>query len=215
MGEIAKFQFDNEFVAEPSRGAAGEHSVSSARNKALAAARAEGHEAALAQARAEIATTVAVALENMIAQVIALRGADEARDQTEMVRFAYAIGAKLAAALIGREPAAEVELMIKACLADLRGEPRIVVRAAAPVVDQLKSRIDSIATDKGFTGAIVLLPDDGLTGADCRVEWADGGAERDGAHLNARIEAAISRYLQQIETRSPEQSAAMDKGSTT
>jgi hypothetical protein len=47
------------------------------------------------------------------------------------------------------------------------------------------------------------------------VEWADGGAERDGAHLNARIEAAISRYLQQIETRSPEQSAAMDKGSTT
>jgi flagellar assembly protein FliH len=201
MGEAAKFLFDVAFDApgEPhadaapggarqrSNYSAAEHEV------AVEAAMAAGRDLA----RAETESKVAALLSSMAGQLGQLGAAqrqvlDECR--REAMDAALAIAGKLAPVLLKREPAAEVEGLIRECLAQVLDEPRIVVRAAPAVVDILKPKIDALAGAQGFTGKIVLFPDDALPDADCRVEWASGGAEHDRAAILARCEAVIARY---------------------
>lgn len=161
-------------------------------------ARAEGHQAGLAQARTEIEQIVANTLHSVETSINGLLGrydqdiADVRRDAAEM---AVTVARKLAPTLIARQPAAEVEALVTECLSDLRDEPRVVVRASQLVVDALKPRIESLAAASAFAGRVILLPDDGLQGADCRVEWADGGVERSIETLDRQIDDAVSRYV--------------------
>ncbi len=165
---------------------------------ACAQARTEGHQAGLAEARTEIEQIVANTLTSVEASIgDIMRRYDEdfqaiRRDAADM---SVTIARKLAPALIARQPAMEVEALVNDCLADLREEPRIVVRASVMVVETLKPRIDDIAARSAFGGRVILLPDDDLQGADCRVEWADGGAERDSAALESQIQDAITRFV--------------------
>ena len=45
-------------------------------------------------------------------------------------------------------------------------------------------------------GGWFLLPDAELSGTDCRMEWADGGVERDTEKTWRDIEAGLARLLQ-------------------
>ncbi len=112
------------------------------------------------------------------------------------VEIACLIAGKLAAALVGEQPLAEIEALVGDCLQHLRDEPRVVVRVREASIDRLAARIDGIAERSGFPGKVVLLPDDGVAVGDCRVEWADGGAERTQDALLAEVEAAVARYMQ-------------------
>jgi len=174
-------------------------------------ARAEGHQAGLAQARTEIEQMVANTLASVAASLTGLIGryeqdfADVRRDAAEM---SLAVARKLAPALIARQPSAEIEALVDECLTDLREEPRVVVRASELVVDALKPRIEEIATRGAFSHRVILLPDDGLQGADCRVEWADGGVERDLETLDRQIGEAVTRYVRAGATRATPSDAA-------
>jgi flagellar assembly protein FliH len=119
---------------------------------------------------------------------------EEMRRQS--VELAHAVAMKLAPALMRRHPLEEIEALVLQCLAELRDEPRIVVRASDSAVAAMKSRIADIAASSAFEGQVVLIPDDTMQAADCRVEWADGGVERDGAALQQRIGAAVDRFLE-------------------
>ena len=71
----------------------------------------------------------------------------------------------------------------------------MVIRVADEILDPLKERIQKIATDAGFAGQVILLAEQGLTGPDCHMEWADGGAEYDTERLWQDIENAVGGYL--------------------
>ena len=47
----------------------------------------------------------------------------------------------------------------------------------------------------GFRGKVVLLADDGLGASDCRLEWADGGAERKLERIWNEVEELVRRAL--------------------
>ena len=51
---------------------------------------------------------------------------------------------------------------------------------------------------KPIAGRIVLLADETLGLGDARVEWADGGAERDTGRLMRDIDGALARALDTI-----------------
>jgi flagellar assembly protein FliH len=70
-------------------------------------------------------------------------------------------------------------------------EPRITLRAAPDVVEALAPRVDSIAHEEGYDGRVLLAADPAMRGADCRIEWRGGGAERS----EAVIEEALSRLI--------------------
>ena len=113
----------------------------------------------------------------------------------EAASLAFAIAKKLSPALIARQPEAEVLKMIESCLGDLRDEPRIVLRASEPVCDALATCVNDLAASTGFQGNIILLPDDTKTNSDCRIEWADGGVDREITDTTVKLEEIINRFI--------------------
>lgn len=162
----------------------------------------EGVAAGLEQARGEVQRLATQALDEIAGKLAEIQAQidnqrQEAHKQT--VELGYQIAKKLANALIEREPLVEVEAMISESLRELSeqtSEPRVVIWVAEALVAELSQHANTLAARSGFSGQIVALGDPDLTGSDCRVEWADGGAERDGTQLEQAVEAAVARYLQ-------------------
>jgi flagellar assembly protein FliH len=48
---------------------------------------------------------------------------------------------------------------------------------------------------RGFEGRLVVLAEPDIGFGDCRVEWADGGLNRDRARIEAAIAEAVTNYL--------------------
>jgi flagellar assembly protein FliH len=85
----------------------------------------------------------------------------------------------------------EIEAVVRDAMTRLRDEPRIVIRVCDALLDTVKTRVDTLAGNTGFEGKIVFLAEEGMGPSDVRVEWADGGAERDTARIWQDIDEAI------------------------
>jgi flagellar assembly protein FliH len=130
-------------------------------------------------------------LVDMLREIVARSGkaTDEVRQEASLLALAAA--RKMAAAAIGALPAEDVELAVRNALHQAVGEPRIVLHASAKVAEILKARLAEIAHEEGFDGRVVVSGDATLGGADCRIEWRGGGAER----CESAIEAAITDLI--------------------
>jgi flagellar assembly protein FliH len=152
------------------------------------------------KAAAETAATarISAALERLADQLeyIVQSAADTAARQREgVIEIGAAIARKLLPDLSRRQGTAEVETLIATVITDLIDEPRMVIRVADADLDALSERIDAIATRRGFAGKLVLLAEPSVASGDCRIEWADGGVERDSARLWHDIDMAVARLL--------------------
>jgi flagellar assembly protein FliH len=75
---------------------------------------------------------------------------------------------------------------------------RNAIEVAVTVVRKLFPRVEArwgLAQSAGYPGRLILIADDTIGPGDCRVEWADGGAERLGERLWRDIDAVIQRAL--------------------
>lgn len=157
-------------------------------------ARAEGLTEGLEQARNEFKETTDAALGEIARQLTeAQHTADKLR--SESLTLALTVARKLAPALMAREPMAEIEAFIGEFFADVIDEPRVVVRVNEALLANMAERVDEFAAANGFNGKIVVIAEESLAGSDCRIEWADGGANRRGEQLESEIDAAVARYL--------------------
>ncbi len=207
MTTSAKFLFDNEFDPTSTEELS---QAAKARAKPkpqytdddLAAARGEGQKAGfelgVQHALGEIEKTAADALQQIAEQIAHLGGAHEraiVNIRADAARLAFNIADRLAAGLIEREPLGEIENLVGECLGRLQAEPRIVIRVAEDLVEPLHERIGQLSTSTGFAGKIVLIGEPQMAIGDCRIEWPDGGAERDMAVLLNDVGEAVQRYL--------------------
>ena len=60
----------------------------------------------------------------------------------------------------------------------------------------LDERVDALTAQSGFGGKLLLVPDDSLAVTDCRVDWAEGSAERNQESLAREVDQAVQRYIQ-------------------
>lgn len=160
------------------------------------AALAEGHAAGLAEAAKAAAALTAdslAAIARGLATLIAAQDATTADTQRRAMAAMQAIFAKVFPALAAKDALGEVEAFATKCLNEAIDEPRVVLRVANEIYAPLRERLDALAATAGYAGRIVLIADDALAGGDARVEWADGGAERDLALQSAEIDALITR----------------------
>lgn len=199
---MAKFLFDNQFDVDgngkikPDEAPAAlytEEDLAAARGEAQQIGFAAGKQEALGEIQNMAANTlqnIAMAIGNLGAQheqaVLALK--------QEAAQMAMVIAGKLAPALLQSQPLDEIRSLITDCLDLIPDEPRIVVRINEALVESLAGEIDQLAARGGFQGSVVLLGEANMTDADCRVEWADGGAERNLEVLFQKIEIAVTRY---------------------
>lgn len=113
----------------------------------------------------------------------------------DAVELALAAAERLAGELVRREPTALLEGLFADCLEHLRSEPHIAVRVNDDLAEPLEKAVSAIAAERGFAGRIVVLGDPETARGDCRIEWADGGIERDFDALRASIVRIVQRYL--------------------
>jgi flagellar assembly protein FliH len=199
MSAPAKFLFDIDFATggerEPTITLA-EHAVKLA--EAETAAHRRGYAEAQTDAGVEADRRIAGALERIAVSLSeandALR-AIEARLECEAVEVAVAVARKLAPALIGREPFAEISALASDCFRELIASPHIVVRVNDALYAAAREKLDGIARAHGFEGRLVVLGELGVGAGDCRIEWADGGINRDNASADAAIGEAVARYV--------------------
>jgi len=165
---------------------------------AAAAARQEGHQAGSAEASAAIQARLADATQALASDLASLvaRADDIRRDaETSALELLRLVTAKAVPALARKAPVPELEAMVIDCLREAAEEPRIVLRVAPDLFDAMRERLDAIAQSHGFAGKFVLLADESIGPSDGRLEWADGGAERNAARLARELDAALERAL--------------------
>ena len=197
MSAPAKFLFDVDFTdradrkAEPTITLA-EHAVK------VAEAETAAHRRGYAEAQSEAERRVAGALERIAVKLVetaeALR-AIEARLECEAVEVAVAVARKLAPALITREPFAEISALASDCFREFVSSPHIVVRVSDALYAGAREKLGEIARARNFDGRLVVLAEPDIALGDCRVEWADGGVNRDSAAADAAIGQAVAGYV--------------------
>ncbi len=178
---------------------------------AKAAAFAEGEQAGHAAAYGEHQRNIEQALHAVGGQLAAIAAGEERARiaaRAEATELAVAIARKLAGRLIERQPLDQIESLVLRCMDDMREEPRLVIRANEAVVQLLDQRIDQLVAQSGFGGKVALVPDETMAPTDCRINWADGSAERRQAALEQEVEQAVERYLTGLQAQLGEPGAA-------
>lgn len=198
-----KFLFDNSFdaverPAGPAQAAAPKHyteeDLAAARNEGFAQGEAAARAAAMVsieQATAKTLAAIGIQLNNTAKDIERIR-AQILKDSLKVVSAAIS---KVVPTLARHNALAEIERLIRDCLQAIYDEPRVVVRAHDRVITALQDRVNSLAASNGFHGKIMLFPDEQLNETDCRVEWADGGAERNLDDMWSQIDTALQRMM--------------------
>jgi flagellar assembly protein FliH len=202
MARPQKYLFDVSFDAPEQPFPAGKPPEPVFTRADLEAARdeaaAQGRAAALAEAacaRDERTTAALEALGRDIGALIAARAALAREAEDQAVSVLRAVLQKTVPALCRKDPLAEIEALVAGCLADVADEPRLVLRVNDKLFDAVQARLAAIVQAGGYAGKIVLLADEALADGDGRVEWADGGAERDTRRIAQDIDAVLARAL--------------------
>jgi len=197
MTAKAKYLFDEDFGAgqKPTiTMVEHERRRADAESQAYRAGFSAGHAQAQNEATQHIASTLALIADNF-ERLDRTLAAVEARFETEAVEVAVAVASKLAPDLIAREPLAEIAALAIDCFRHLVSAPHIAVRVGAEIFDAAKAKLEEIARARGFEGRLVVNADATLSPGDCRIEWAEGGINRDEAATRAAIEDAVGRYV--------------------
>lgn len=168
----------------------------------LQQAREEGHAAGHAAGRAEArAEREELAARTLPAVAQALQGFGPMCERIEQQTLGWALTAalgmvrKLYPTLEEMQKVIEIEQIAIATLRDLEEEPRVVLRLPDTLIEEMRPRIADISKQAGFGGRLLLIADETLGPGDCRLEWADGGIERQTQRIWVEIEQRISRSL--------------------
>lgn len=199
MSASAKYLFDLDFAPAPKAPTAiavAEHAAKVA--DAEARGYRNGFQAAEAEMRADTERRLAATLEqigsalDMIAR--GLSGV-ESRLEAEAVDVAVAVARKLAPELIARQPLAEISALVTECFRHLIAAPHVAIRVSESIYPFAREKLEEISRQRGFEGRLVLLAEPEIAEGDCRIEWADGGINRDRAAADAMIAETVSRFV--------------------
>lgn len=168
----------------------------------LAAARAAGAEEARASAEGRILALT----KNLTESLSALASEDDERRQRisqDCAEVLRAVCERVVPSLAEHEAINDIVRIVARCLTAQTDEPRIVIRVSNELADAVQSRLTAASAQTGFSGQLVLIPDETLSNTDCSVLWADGGAERNFTRIRSEIEQALDRALGGDNAKSP------------
>jgi len=200
MGAPAKFLFDTDFSAPHKAREKAATPAEIAQQVAQAESRAyrAGHDAAQREAKVESDRRVALAFEQIgiAIQSIASRFSNvEDRIETEAVDVAVAVARQLSGELIAAEPMAGIMALVADCFRHLVSTPHLVIRVNEQLYEAARDRFEQLAKQSGFQGRLIVLAEPEIESGDCRIEWADGGVERECAAIDAKITELVASYV--------------------
>jgi flagellar assembly protein FliH len=201
MAISGKFLFDTSFDA-PAQAKPEQPPAPKFSEAELHQAREEGHAAGRAAGRAEArAEREELAARTLPAVAQALQGFAPMCERIEKQTLGWALTAalgmvrKLYPTLEQMQSVIEIERMAVDALRDLEEEPRVVLRLPDTLIEEMRPRLAEMSKQAGFGGRLLLIADETLGPGDCRLEWADGGIERQAQRIWVEIEQRVARSL--------------------
>lgn len=162
--------------------------------------RQQGRDEAMRDMASAIEQRVTEALEAIDAKIAALLD-NYANDMEQHSRDAIAIATimmrKLFPALNMEHAMAEVEHMIIEAMKRTSGSPALIVRVPEDIFEDVESKANQLARERGREGTITILSDAEMTPGDVAVEWGGGGMLRDSAFIWRELDEIIERNLGQ------------------
>ncbi len=171
-----------------------EEELTLARDQAYEAGRQAGLEAAQADSERLIGTALTIIAQQFQDLAATQADANEACLR-EAIRVAAAIARKLLPEFSRRHGTVEIEGVVHECVSHLDREPKVTIRANPAQLDAIRDGAKRAAEAAAFEGKLVFHADQRVALGDCRVEWGDGGAERDQDRIWAEIESVVDRAL--------------------
>lgn len=208
MAAVRKFLFERSFdveeeVAEPAAPEPepevvvptfSEEEINAARAQAFAQGREQGLAEAAAATEQAILQALAV-IDQRLAELLHLAANSHAAATDDAVAVAVGIVRKLFPALSAQGALAEVERTVVEAMRLVLDQPRLAVYVNEAIQPALAERIEALSAEAAYRGQVEVKPDPALPPGDCRVEWSDGGAQRDTAALWRAIDAILERNL--------------------
>jgi flagellar assembly protein FliH len=154
-----------------------------------------GHTAALEEAETARDHYVADAI-HLISKGLSTLGAQQEAANKEIgeaaIRLLFAVARKTIPETAHQFARENVADFVKKILPIVLGEPKLLIRTHAMIVEDIQTKLAEVFTRAGFQGAFTVVADYEIQPGDCRVEWSGGGAERSEAAIWAEIERAMS-----------------------
>ena len=221
MATIQKFQFDTDFDADTPAGrsrakkneppppppppppptfseAELDQAKKAAFGKGHATGKQEGHAEGYAKASNEVQARLAEATKRVadgVERLLVDRDAVNAARSGQPLKIALAIFSKLLPTTLDRYGLEELEAFIISCLHEAVDEPRLSIKVGQAILEPMRPRIEQLAKERGFGGRLIILGEPTLGPSDARIEWAEGGAERNTEALLADIVAVAEKML--------------------
>jgi len=177
-----------------------------------------GHTAALEEAETARGHYVADAI-NLIAQGLSKLDDQQREANRELgetaIRLLFAVARKTIPETAHQFARENVTDFVRKVLPLVLGEPKLVIRTHAMIVEDVQAALAEVFTRAGFQGGYTVVADYELQPGDCRVEWSGGGAERNEARIWAEIERAMAEGLGTFDEAAAGAAAASDATTTT
>jgi flagellar assembly protein FliH len=170
-----------------------EEDLATARTEAYAQGETAGRAAVLQGIEQETLETLRQ-LQSALDDALRQQAESDRRIERETARLALAMVRRLMPTLADRHGLGEIQGLAEQLFADLLDEPRLIVKAHPDRIEALQEHLDTIARSAGFEGALVFRPEPDFGPADCRIEWAKGGAERLAPAIEEKMTAAVEAF---------------------
>lgn len=191
--ESVKFTFDDDFSTDGGGGTY-TNKMQKLSDDAYADGKEQGYNDAL-QSLDKNCETILESIKGSLAMLTSRHEEQVVAMEKNATALVLTIVQKLAPAIVAEKPIKEIEQLVQECLRNNPLEPRMVIRVDEQMLPLLRKRIDIIQTASDYNGQIVLISDTMANISDCRVEWIDGGAERDFEGLMKSVEETVQIFI--------------------
>jgi flagellar assembly protein FliH len=162
---------------------------------------------ASSQSQAQHLNTVVTRIAEHVGHLLQQTEDERQQKETLMREAVLAVARKILPDFNRRHGLQEIEAIVAGVIGEMASEPRLVMRVNEGQFDSIDASLKSVTEKQGYTGKIVLLADAAVSADDCRIEWADGGIERN-------LEALWKNIGQSIAPGAPLPAATADQQPT-
>ena len=89
----------------------------------------------------------------------------------------------------------EVEKVIEEVFSNALEKAKITITVPVDIVEEVKVRLTNLAEEREFKGRIQVKADDTIAASDCKIDWVDGGTERNTDKMWNDIVSILNRNI--------------------
>ena len=192
--QIEADELPTELIDEPLPPSYSEEELTLARDQAFEA----GRQAGLQEAEAATERRIATALEALSGHLATIKATQEQANEDllkDCISVAATVCRKILPEWSRKNGTEEIEAVVHQCLTQIDKDTRVTVRLHPDEVEQIRDHAGQFVDNTSFDGKLIFTADPRINAGDCRVDWGDGGAERDQTRLTEEIDSVIARAL--------------------